>query len=753
MHKIINLSSLDQYFSQQRENNVIFYRIAGYTQEVSAFLEQFYMLAKKNGVVIEGKIQNPTESNLEYYDAIIGKNFELQEQFFSANLKKWLPRLGEANTKNIAGFLFVTLNDMKQRGKSDGILKNAYIKYMCWLYYKFEQVVLKLSQNVPVQLIYQGDISTYELELLSILSKCGCDIVILEYQGDEGYRKLDPTNQKSILYEQANLGPFPENYSLQQIQQQAKEKEQIAALLHTKTGSLKRTNQWITSDMYEDILTPCDQRGSESECYYNAFFRMTGVEDKVHFQTGLYNFLQKLKAMDRKVVLEDGDILPPSPNEISKIKAQNFNDNITMLKELKKEISYTSNLKLQEILQDQFVELLKEDINTLNVNKFKSRAVSLIALFNRYKEQLFTAYKGGKYPAFLLLNGTKNPTQVLLVAYLARLPVDVFILCPNLSKMDISQDALLYEKKYDHSVALTSFPEENDGVRLTTVAFEAEQDLNQILYSDGTAFRDFQHKTATSISLRTMFEEIGILWKEPAQFRQNFSVLDDNITLPVICAKIVGVREGNKRAYWDFIREFITKDTIVVNKVPFYTSKDCENAKPFATQFFKNGKLDRAKIMNHKSYQFSHLREDMQKFILDKLQLLIDSKLIKGCLQNGTEYSIIATILSLNVDMVRMIQKFDFTKDIPKLIWVDTTETMYSLEDSAVIGFLNLIGFDILLFTPTGYEKIEKHYTRQLFENHTFGEIMYDLEPPTLQYDQSKNEIKKWTNKLFGRGT
>ena len=147
------------------------------------------------------------------------------------------------------------------------------------------------------------------------------------------------------------------------------------------------------------------------------------------------------------------------------------------------------------------------------------------------------------------------------------------------------------------------------------------------------------------------------------------------------------------------------------------------------------------------------MREDMQTYILDKLQLLIDSKLVKGSLQNGTEYSIIATILSLNVDTLRLLQKFDFTKDIPKIVCIDTTETMYSLEDSILLAFLNLIGFDILLFTPTGYQNIEKHYSRKLFENHVYGEFMYDLLPPNLHYDQTKNDMKKWKNKLFGRGT
>ncbi len=90
----------------------------------------------------------------------------------------------------------------------------------------------------------------------------------------------------------------------------------------------------------------------------------------------------------------------------------------------------------------------------------------------------------------------------------------------------------------------------------------------------------------------------------------------------------------------------------------------------------------------------------MQEFILDKLQLLIERKLIKGIGENGTEYTVIAQILDLPKDILRLIQKFDFTKKNPKLIYINTGETMISLQDSILVTFLNLAGFDILFFCP-----------------------------------------------------
>lgn len=45
---------------------------------------------------------------------------------------------------------------------------------------------------------------------------------------------------------------------------------------------------------------------------------------------------------------------------------------------------------------------------------------------------------------------------------------------------------------------------------------------------------------------------------------------------------------------------------------------------------FQNGKLQRNKIKAHPKYLYGILREDIQEMILDKMQLLIDQKLIRG---------------------------------------------------------------------------------------------------------------------------
>ena len=85
-HKKIR--SLDDYFADlngRQSREVYFYRINGYSEEVGAFIKKYYDAARKTGVVIEGKIPNPDEGNLSYYNEIILSGFRLIWRTASTN--------------------------------------------------------------------------------------------------------------------------------------------------------------------------------------------------------------------------------------------------------------------------------------------------------------------------------------------------------------------------------------------------------------------------------------------------------------------------------------------------------------------------------------------------------------------------------------------------------------------------------------------------------------------------------------------
>ena len=91
------------------------------------------------------------------------------------------------------------------------------------------------------------------------------------------------------------------------------------------------------------------------------------------------------------------------------------------------------------------------------------------------------------------------------------------------------------------------------------------------------------------------------------------------------------------------------------------------------------------------------------------------------------------------------------TKKNPKLIYINTTENPISLEDAILLAFLNLVGFDILLFVPTGYQIAKRYFNKEVMEEHQIGDYMYDLEIP--DWARIPSAIRtSWRDKIFKRG-
>ena len=74
--KHMKIQSLDDFFvplSGRSEKGIYFYRFNKTSDKIDEFIYKYYNAARKSGVVIDGKIGNPAESNLSYYQEIMGR--------------------------------------------------------------------------------------------------------------------------------------------------------------------------------------------------------------------------------------------------------------------------------------------------------------------------------------------------------------------------------------------------------------------------------------------------------------------------------------------------------------------------------------------------------------------------------------------------------------------------------------------------------------------------------------------------------
>ena len=726
MFQLGRIEKLHDYFSacsRRREQAVFFYRVAGYSGEVAAFLTQYDQAARTNGVVIEGRIPNPDPKQLDYLAEMMGSDFQLDAGFLTQKLTRWLPRLTGAQREAVVTAMTATLQDLQAHGKNENMLRNAYIKYMCWLYYKFERILGRLGGDELPKILYDGTVSSYELQLLVILARAGADIVLLERAGDAGYLRCDPTSQYAQLYQAPGLTPFPADFSLRQLREQGRQQAERQKLYGAPAGIAPCTNAWMKAPDVKEILTAVRARGDDPKLFYNAFVVQYGVEDKLLFPSDMVAFYQQLKREGRKVCLENGRLPPPTPEEIAAVRRRNHQTAEQLAADLAANLQYPNNQQLQTLMRQAFLDVVLEEDKAVggNLNRLLNKAVYLVAWMKRYQKDLFQNWQAPEVGVFILFGACSGDNEALFLRLLAKLPVDVLVLLPDLNAPCVLKDPALLDLHKEHSLPMTDFPVEPSQMRVRTAAYQAEREMDSILYQNTGLYRAKQHQKAEAVTLQTMYEEIGLLWDQELKYRPGFAAEGDTVTVPVLLEKICGMKDGPILPYWLEIKKLVTPETTLVTKLPWQTGLEPNPMKPYATQFLRQGRLQREKIKQHKDYPYGILRPEIQDYLLDKLQVLLDEKLIAGTYQNGTEYTIVSTILGLPKDLLRRIQNFDFTKKNPKLIIISTTEETLSLEDSILVAFLNLVGFDILFFVPTGYQSIEKYFQKPFANEHQLG--------------------------------
>ncbi len=756
MGERIKINTLQDFFFEAEKRprrGACFERLCGYDRETRAFLGRYYEAAVKCGLVIDGGLQNPDNQQYAYYAEILGSDYRTERSMILSHLRRWLPRLNEKNRDELATAIFEALDGLRREGKNESALKNVYIKFMCWLYYKAEPLFQELKgQQIP-KILYSGTLTRHGLLFLNILADCGCDVLLLQCQGEEAYSRLDPESVLSHRFRVPDEQCFPTGFSLSEIREELQARQQQERVLGEPPRFRPATNIWLSGNPLQDIMIKPELRGDDSKCFYNAFCRMRGVENKISYESELYKFQMGLKNEGRKMLVIDDVIPTPSMDEISAIKRDNYRDVLQLAQGLAPNIRFGGKRELEQLLRRAFVELLLEEGKRDGVvlGRLTTEAVYLLCWLKRYEKDLFSGWEMPDVGCFIYLGGCRSESEALFCRFLAKTPTDVLILNPDLNRACCLADNLLYEKNYEKSLRLTKFPQEESGLRLGTTAYHAERDLDSIMYGDTGMYRNRQFGKASVITLRTMYEEIPVLWDQELKYRPNFSAHKDHVNIPVIFAKVSGVKERDLTGYWRSVKALITPETVLISSFPHFTTPADAAFNTAVRQMVQDGKLRKDYIKTSSSYRYGMLKESVQDHILDAIQSLISQNLIRGGSERQKEYRILSVLLTLDKDLLRLIQNFDFTKKNPKVVGVVTGETVLSTEDAVVLAFLNLVGFDVILFVPTGYQCVEQHYTKQLLDEHQIGEYMYDLSVPDFSA-MSAAPMKKLKDILFRRG-
>lgn len=824
------LTSLDDFalpLSRRAVPGAYMVRVCAWSDRVGEGVWRFHEMARQWGVIIEGRIPNPDDGQIGYMTQVLGTDFQPTAAFAEAALGRWMPRMSDVNRHAFAEALARQYDELTRRGKPAGVLKNLYIKLMCWLYYRFERLMPLLGRDDLPKLLYFGEaVTAHELTMLALLRDMGVDALLVLTGGDEAYLRIDPESKWSQPCAVPGMGPFPEGFTLKSFR-----KEMATTILPTsqtanstpsagaplrrppqtnadmrtggatpplqgngqrgntapkpvpepRTGGATQpqpasaqrantpprptpvraenyfappaweicTNAWMAEPDFAQLLTPPADRGDDPKLLYNGFIRLRGVRDRLEYLNDLHRFYRRLLAAGRNAVAVDAPLPKPEPEELNAVRRRSRYASLEeMIVDLASNLPADAPDALLRLMQRAFAQVMRlAEKDQPSPNRLLTTAVVLLCRIRRWHGALFKGWKPGDAPAFILMGGCADADDALYIRFLARMPVDVLLPAPNLERPCALADDRLLELTGDESLDAAQFPRDDATLRLSTMAASAERDLDALLYADSGLYRNRQFARANAVTLRTTFDELFILWDQELRYRPGFSADGAGVTMPVLYAKVSGVEGGRLADYWQRVRQLAGKDALYVRQLPMPQDGGFQ---ALAQRYLKKDRIDREGLKRDRRYPFGLLRDELQEHILDKLQLMLDRRLIAGTFVNGTEYTVVATALGMGKALLRMLQAFDFTRKSPKVVAVDAKEGGATLQDAILLTLLNLLGFDVALFVPTGYQTVERFLADNLPVEHQIGEYVYDLTPPELDAIPQPKPAG-WLGRLFRR--
>ena len=701
-----------------------------------------FAAAKKSGLFFEGKI--PMASTTEITAAADYAAADLADaQSVGAGLKSWI---SSQRLPYSADALTPALMEAVSLCGANG--RNTYYVILCWL--------IKYLSIRPESLVYIGAGTLRELFFLYMMSLAGVKIIYVSYGMDKDFEKFPHADAVQTVGGAKN--------EMVQIDfahidlSKAAEMSAMRASAEQVEGKVQRLST-TASGIFEDFMVDRRTRVVKSGGVFTEdgvipvyCAALIGYDDEAVYSNMLLKFKEGFAGSKKQLIFIEKPLANPTADEIKLLGSVTRNSTSDMIDDLALRIKLNGDPVRTALAQTELRKLLNE-LYTGNQTVTFNYGSKLISWLYRCTQARKYAVQYEDIPV-ILYYGAISHSELYFLNFMSRCGFDVIYITPDKQLLDLvidkNQGGRMQIFQLPQSRESGSYPDKPVKMKMATVAYSAERELDTMLYGgDAGIFRDFQFPNSQTVTLKTTLEEIGILWKQEARFRQGFATSGNLVTVPNIFAKISGVKDGNISAYWEEIRGRLTPETIL-------RIKEAQDPQPgnldlsAYRSFYRNGKIDTERLKASTLNRCSYLPDRIQDMYLFKMQEAVDSGFLK---LSGDELmcSVLHYGLNMDKEFMKMLQAFDFTKQLPKLIWIDPVEQTFTLEECVQLVLCNLIGFDILIYTPTGYKNLETFVSADAFEEHTLNEFMYNVEVPKFKIP-SETKNSGFFGRLFRKG-
>lgn len=731
---------------------VFFCRLIGY-EDGPAYIrrmQEWYLRAEKKGFYWKAPLPNPAGADVERFTREVASAYLYEEGAILRDIRASLPGIEGRNAQLLAAALSEMMARLESQGSASSILKNAYVKFLCWLRGPLADMAYHVGEMPLPLLLCEGAPGKYEVYLWHILARAGCDILYIDPLSEGAYRKADPSGELSVPVLLERRGPSPVDFS--KIDRAALEAGDTLRRRLEADGPQIDINRWLLGEWEDALFKTNEARGGLSRKINSLFIRYVGVDDPDLYRNRLFALRKKLEESGKPFVLVDNRLENPDMAHVNALGTVSGTARESLLISLLDKVVLGAGREADLRFQKAFAACMLEE-DGANLTRLRNTGVQLVCWLRKYGAQLCAAHGAeGHLPLFLYYGGC-TPKERDFLGVLARAGIDILVITPDTARDAVFDGtpagALSRLERLPDTMPCGKFPDKEAKVRVSTTAYNAERELDSILYDGTGLFRNRQFARSHPVTLRTTYEEAIQLWGTEAKYRPYFKAEGSRVDVPNLFIKVCGVKDGASGPYFNTVRGLITEETVVTTKIPMLIGRVDNPIKFSVNEFCRDGRILPDKIKDHPKYGYDYLKEDTQDYMLEKMQELIDLKWIQSD-QEHLEYTVLATLLNLDKQYLQLIQNFDFTGDVPKLLVLDNVEATFNLEDCILILFLNLIGFDVAVFTPTGYRNLEKYIARSAYEEYTIGEFVFDLSVPPLR-PLRRAEGKGLMGKLFGK--
>lgn len=670
--------------------------------------------------------------------------------------------------------IMLNLYMTNERSVNLSIIMNFVMKVLLWFVDYGKQVGKKSSYNP--KLMYWGSPKKHEVYFLILMSLIGYDVLVLNTSFNDMFDKVDKSNQYSYLIKKGGerqISAFPAKESIKVTQTRIEKSSSLVEEPTKLKGNTENDPAIVvklkkSETIFEEIFVPLTKRSGYVggpypilPAYFMRYIGVPGSSDD--WETEYYNSLYNLNNafINSKSYLRFLDGIPTPSTAESKLIPQRligypYKDRQEIVELLLQAniLPQLNDQLLDNTVRKTFVDsvnLFAEKGSNTNTSIVLNFSLKLVTWLNRYVPKLFTGCNRNKklsgegleyeHNPKILYYGTIKPHEVYLLNAFHKIGCDVLFIHPN-EEGDLpfrafdNNKVMTHMISYEHNLPLTTFPEGEKLIRKSTTAYKASKEIEEVIYNEEVGlFKPWQFESYSTqpVTLKTTFDELKILWGEPAKLRPEFKVQNKKVYVPNLFAKINGVDE-DLNSYWLNLKELSTApNTRLIEDVPF-TNISYTKQELYQSEYLLNdqGLFDELKVMKSEHYKFGYLKGHLQHFLIKKVNELLTSGMFLATVDDKLKLKIIMTILTMDDSLIRLIEVFDYPQEIPKVIVYDNEKESFNENDAILLAYFNLIGLDVVIFTPTNYKTVSQQIKPSLFDVHQLPLVKYDLTLPVL---------------------